>query len=142
MSSQKRKSKRRFRRSKLDAYAHIVGRVPDREVAAMAGITPDGVRMYRQRHKIPAYSSFKRTQQPADGGTERKRPAAPARVASESSSDYTAAFSVAVREGDGEQQFIVLASDIVAATRRAVSAAAKRGGEIVRVAYVAETLTA
>ena len=138
MSSQKRKSKRRFRRSKLDAYAHIVGRVPDREVAAMAGITPDGVRMYRQRHKIPAYSSFKRTQQPADGGTERKRPPAPARVAS----DYTAAFSVAVREGDGEQQFIVLASDIVAATRRAVSAAAKRGGEIVRVAYVAETLTA
>jgi len=139
MSSQIRKSKQRYRRSKLDAYAHLVGRIPDREVASMAGITPDGVRMYRQRHKIPAYSNFKRTlKAPARKPAPASKPS-PARTKSASN---TAAFSVSVRNSDGEQQFIVLASDIVAAARSAAAAAAKRGGEIIRVAYLAETLSA
>jgi len=51
---------KRYRRSKLDAYAHLVGRIPDRDVARMAGITPDGVRMYRQRHQIACHGDFKR----------------------------------------------------------------------------------
>ena len=115
MSGQKTASKRRFRRSKLDGYAHLVGRVPDREVAAMAGITPDGVRMYRQRHKIPAYSSFKRSLADTDAAPGGRPDAAP---------PVQAAFTVSVREGGSEQMFVVVASDIVSAARRAAGAAA------------------
>lgn len=42
------------RSSKLDGYMDLVGTLPDREVAAMAGVTPENVRAFRRRHDIPA----------------------------------------------------------------------------------------
>jgi len=106
------KTKQRYRRSKLDEHAHLVGRIPDREVASMAGMTPDGVRMYRQRHKIPAYSSFKRSLKEPVRAPVRV-PARPRMVAGE-----LQAFRVEVR-GAAEVQ-VVLAPDVVAAARAAV----------------------
>ena len=38
--------------SKLDDLLSVVGVLPDREVAKMAGISTEGVRMYRRRHDI------------------------------------------------------------------------------------------
>lgn len=40
-------------RSKLDAYRDVIGKLPDAEVAAMANVTAEGVRIYRRRHEIP-----------------------------------------------------------------------------------------
>jgi hypothetical protein len=40
----------------LDVYAHLVGAVPDSEVAAMAKMSVEGVRLYRKARGIP--SSF------------------------------------------------------------------------------------
>ncbi len=45
---------RRPRKSKLDAHTDIVGVLPDKEVAARAGVTPENVRTYRVRRGIPA----------------------------------------------------------------------------------------
>lgn len=42
------------RSSKLDHYMDLVGTLPDREVATMAGVTPENVRAFRRRHDIPA----------------------------------------------------------------------------------------
>jgi len=97
-------TKRRSRRSKLDAHVHLVGRIPDREVAAMAGISPDGVRMYRQRHKIPAYSTYKRSLK-----APTRAPTQPRVVTGE-----LHAFQVVV----GGRVCVVVAPDVVAAARR------------------------
>lgn len=45
---------RKSKPSRLDALAHLLGTLPDREVALQAGVSPENVRMYRQRRGIPA----------------------------------------------------------------------------------------
>jgi DNA-binding CsgD family transcriptional regulator len=42
------------RTSKLDAWAHLIGKQTDKEVAALANVTAENVRMYRMRRNIPA----------------------------------------------------------------------------------------
>lgn len=42
------------RRSRLDPFLGIIGKVPDREVAERAHCTPENVRMYRKKRGIPA----------------------------------------------------------------------------------------
>ena len=44
----------RRRKSKLDPYFDLLGKVEDRELATMAGVTRENVRAYRKRHGIPA----------------------------------------------------------------------------------------
>jgi hypothetical protein len=44
----------RPRKSKLDDHLDIVGKLSDREVAAIAGVTTENVRMYRVRRNIAA----------------------------------------------------------------------------------------
>lgn len=43
------------RGSKLDAFAERVGHVPDKELAAQAGCTPEAVAYYRKTRGVPAY---------------------------------------------------------------------------------------
>lgn len=45
---------RKSKPSRLDALAHLLGTLPDREVALQAGVSPENVRMYRQRRGIAA----------------------------------------------------------------------------------------
>lgn len=44
----------RAKASRLESFAHLLGRLPDREVALQAGVSPENVRMYRQRRGIVA----------------------------------------------------------------------------------------
>jgi len=44
----------RGRRSALDTYIDRLGRVPDAEIARLAGVTAENVRTYRHRRDIPA----------------------------------------------------------------------------------------
>jgi DNA-binding CsgD family transcriptional regulator len=44
----------RKRRTRLAPFADLLGRLPDAEVAARAGVTAENVRSYRRRHNIPA----------------------------------------------------------------------------------------
>lgn len=59
------------RSSKLDSYMDLVGTLPDREVATMAGVTPENVRAFRRRHNIPA-----RWRDEGDEGRVSEAPAA------------------------------------------------------------------
>lgn len=45
---------RKAKASRLDAFLDILGTVPDRTVAEQAGVSPENVRMYRQRRGIDA----------------------------------------------------------------------------------------
>lgn len=45
---------RKSKPSRLDALVHLLGTLPDREVALQAGVSPENVRMYRQRRGITA----------------------------------------------------------------------------------------
>ena len=45
---------KRAKPSRLDAYAHLLGTQSDRALAELAGVSPENVRMYRQRRGIEA----------------------------------------------------------------------------------------
>ena len=49
------KRPRKRRASALDPYQDRIGRVPDRHLAELAGVSAENVRAYRKRHGIPAY---------------------------------------------------------------------------------------
>ena len=112
------------RRSKLDPYLHLVGKVPDREVAERAGMTPDGVRMYRQRHGIPSYRSLKK----------RLKIVQPA-AASESGA--RTAFRVLVESDGVTEACVLVASDIAEAAREAQKRAK---GTVVGLEYLGRVL--
>ena len=143
---------KRFRKSKLDPYAHLIGKMPDKEVAAMAGTTPDGVRMYRLRHGIPAVSHTTRgrprkVDAPAPKKTKAAPKAAPPKRAagpkatSKVSKAISAAqaFEVLVRNKGDDTTYVVVAGDIVGAAQRS-SAAGK--GTVVGIRHLAEALVA
>lgn len=44
----------RGRRSALEAYSEMLGKIPDADIARLAGVTAENVRTYRQRRNIPA----------------------------------------------------------------------------------------
>lgn len=56
------KPKKRFRRSKIDPYSDLVGKIPDRMVAEKAGVTLNAVRNYRTNRGIASSRAFARKQ--------------------------------------------------------------------------------
>ncbi|MEQ1505694.1 MAG: hypothetical protein ABMB14_25900 [Myxococcota bacterium] len=50
----KRGADRAPRKSRIDAFAHLVGQFPDRVVAEKAGVSLNAVRNWRMRHGVPA----------------------------------------------------------------------------------------
>jgi hypothetical protein len=112
----------RRRRSKLDPYVHLVGKLSDREVASMAGMTPDGVRMYRQRHDIPPARSLRRAATPS---------------ASQSGLN---GYLVTVSAGETTADWILLASDLAEAAEKAASALGDRADAIESIRFLARAL--
>jgi len=116
--------KTQARRSKLDPYLHMVGKVPDREVAERAGMTPDGVRMYRQRHGIPSFRSMKKRLtivQPPRANQQGER----------------TAFRVLIEDDGATEACVLVASDIADAARVAQERA---GGTVVGLEYLGRVL--
>lgn len=80
-------SKPRRRRSKIDAFRDQVGLIPDLEIAKMAGVSVEGVRMYRRRHAIALEPSARRRR--------RRKPSAAAASAAAASAAAAAAAAAA-----------------------------------------------
>lgn len=59
------KPKKRFRRSKIDPFAELVGKIPDRLVAEKAGVTLNAVRNYRTNRGIASSRAYAREQREA-----------------------------------------------------------------------------
>lgn len=136
-------SKPRKRKSKLDPFQDLLGKVPDAEVAAMAGVTSENVRAYRRRHSIEAEW---RTKGAAPAAAPVAAPAAapvaaPAVEAAPAPAPAVAAsgaqaFAVIVEGKD--DVFIVLADDFVSAANEA--AARVGGARILSLEHVGSVL--
>lgn len=96
----------RGRRSALDPFAHLLGTVPDHEIARSAGVTPENVRTYRQRRGIHATWAHERTS--TNGAAEM------------------AAWVVTVEVGSESHRYAILAPDIGTAAGTAIRKATGR----------------
>lgn len=121
------------RKSKLDPYLEHIGVLPDREVAEMAGVTPENVRAFRARRDIPA--GWRGEGRVGAGGM----PGGFAECA-----DGPQGFAISVATADGSLDFVVLAEDIAQAATLAMRRLGARGveGRIQDIRYLAEALTA
>ncbi len=125
MADQQTHSHERRRRSKLDPYRHLIGKLSDREVASMAGITADGVRKYRQRHEIPAAQ----TRRP-----QRKRQHSTLQGA------QLNGYLVTVEEEGQQTDYLVLAKDLAEAAEKAQTSMEGQPVAILGIRYVAPAI--
>lgn len=125
MANHQARSSERKRRSKLEPYRHLVGKLSDREVASMAGITADGVRMYRQRHDIP----------PAQTRRNQRR-----RTHSSLLGAHLNGYLVTVEEEHSQSEYMVLAADLSEAAEKVQTALDGKSGSILGIRYVAPAL--
>lgn len=109
----------RHRPSKLDAYVHLLGRVPDRVVMREAGVSLNAVRNYRNKHGIPAAPRER-------GGTASPVPAGD-----------VSAWQVTLRTQGGTTDFAVLAGSMA----EAVAQAANAPGQVVGIRLVGPVLS-
>jgi hypothetical protein len=65
----KRGADRAPRKSRIDAFAHLVGQHPDRIVAEKAGVSLNAVRNWRMRHGVPASGRSGPETAPGGNGT-------------------------------------------------------------------------
>ena len=125
MAQQQSPAPERRRRSKLDPYRHLIGKLSDREVASMAGITADGVRMYRQRHAIPAAQTRR---------AQKKKQHSSLRGA------QLNGYLVTVEEENQQAEYLVLAADLAEAAEKAQASMEDQAVSIVGIRYVAPAI--
>ncbi|MBM4389479.1 MAG: hypothetical protein FJ090_00015 [Deltaproteobacteria bacterium] len=141
------------RKSKLDPYVHLLGKLPDAEIATRAGVTTENVRAYRSRRGInpskpnaPAKAAPVAPAAPARVETKAARAhaaSAPAAAARVTAGGKPSAFTVTADGKAGEVvTYAVVASDIAEAARLAIAGLAARGstGAIRGIQRVAELL--
>lgn len=80
-ASTKKKGSRRKRRSRVDAFAELVGQVPDRVVAERAGVTIGAVRNWRVARGIPAAGRLALPPEPGEVAEALAAPPAEAKPA-------------------------------------------------------------
>jgi len=98
--------------SRIDPFRELLGRVPDVEVAALAGVTRAAVRNYRSRRNILSNAENRR----------RSEVVASPRSSAKSPAEGTVAFRVCLVNG---QTGVILAESVVEAARRARAAGLK-----------------
>ena len=125
MANQPSQTRERRRRSKLDPYRHLIGKLSDREVASMAGITADGVRMYRQRHEIPAAQT---------------RRAPKKRQHSTLQGAQLNGYLVTVEQDNQQTDYLVLAKDLAEAAEKTQASMEDQSVSILGIRYVAPAI--
>lgn len=115
------------RRSRLEDFRDVLGVLPDKEVARRAGLTPEGVRIYRKRKGIPRRSPVGELAHLEAARTPARGPLA---------------WRVDLGSPDGTETVVVFATDLVGASRAARSAALGREARVEQVSFVGPVLTA
>ncbi|HCH64551.1 MAG TPA: hypothetical protein DFR83_17225 [Deltaproteobacteria bacterium] len=145
------------RKSRLDPFYAQLGKVPDAEIAARAGVTPENVRAYRSRHGIKAeYRERRRmetrsrkqavaVQAPTPTVETPKTPSrkrsSPVVAFKSVGASAQQAFSFNV---DGsEETWVVVASDVAKAAVRAMAALEEisPGGRIASITYIGRAVS-
>lgn len=140
----KKARKRAFvgRRSRVAAYAHLLGEVPDAEIASMIGMSMQNVRAYRIRRGIEAgwrlptkAKSIGEVVVPSKSDTSGGLTAAPQQV-------VRWAYRVTARVGVENREFIVLGDSLSDAAVQAESRLAKRipRARVLEIVTLAEAL--
>lgn len=128
--SGKKKLRSRGKPSKLDPFRHLLGTMPDADVAEKAGVSANAAAAYRRRRDIPSYRANKRagklddetTSETPTSETPTSEAAAPSRASSKSRASTTPSGTLvfAVTLKDGSTAY-VLADDLVDAASKAQS---------------------
>ncbi|MEQ1568371.1 MAG: hypothetical protein ABMA64_22230, partial [Myxococcota bacterium] len=124
------------RRSKIDAFRHLVGVLTDPEVAVQAGVTRTAVQMYRKKHRIPPAAppgdpTVARTRTPEAIAARAAVPPRPA----PSGAGRQFAWKLTLASAGGELVRIAVAEDAASACSRAAAY-----GDVVSVERLAEAL--
>lgn len=117
------------RKSKIDAFAHLLGVEHDRVVAMKAGVTVNAVRNYRTKRGIGAVTGRPAATEPAVVTVQ----AVPTNGAT--NGVHSAAWLVVVGNGEARKQRVVVAGSISDAARQAEAAGL---GHVVSLEYVAD----
>ena len=105
---------RKPRPSKLDPWRHLLGELPDKQLAEMPGVSAENVRSYRLRRGIAARWR-------GEGTPETRSPAATERVASPAPARLDGsrwAFRVVAEVEGTRREFVAFATDMAAAARQ------------------------
>jgi hypothetical protein len=127
---------RRKRRSKLDPFLAQIGKSPDREIALLAGVSADAVRMYRQRHKIPSFRAYSKKLAALSPRPPSQPERPPQRAAGANGAQR--AFLLRVKTAKKETEWVILASTIADAATQAESA---NRGEVLALRYLGDLLS-
>lgn len=117
------------RQSKLDPFLDLVGKIPDAEVAVQAGVTPENVRAFRNRHGIAAYYRLPTVEgeppaPPRRGRPPKVRPAAAppaAPVAPPESPKLTGGVEAWALKSSSGRRYVILGAGFAAAAVEAVA---------------------
>lgn len=127
---------RRKRRSKLDPFLAQIGKSPDRELAVLAGVSADAVRMYRQRHKIASFRAYSKQLAALPARPTPASDSLPPRPAQRGGAQR--AFLLRVKTAKKETEWVILASTIADA---ATQAEAANRGEVLSLRYLGDLLS-
>jgi len=121
------------RKSKIDAYQHLLGVEHDRVVAMKAGVTINAVRNYRTKRGIPAATGRPSAETPRSAvpRSSESNGAAP----TPNGVHLAAAWLGVAGEGEARQQRVVVADSITDAARQAEAAGL---GHVISLEYVAD----
>ena len=117
-----RGKKPRRRKSRLDPYRKELGLLPDKQVAELAGVSPENVRAYRKRHGIKAqwqsavtHPAMQPVATPSRSPKTTLAPATKRRKSHTTSRSW--AFRVTADVGGEEKEYVTLGADVVEAAR-------------------------
>lgn len=132
----------RGRRSALDPYADLLGKVPDGEIARMAGVTPENVRTYRARRGISANWQGRGKDEAAPVAASAPAAAAPVAAFAPGSSAGRTAYLVNVDRAGTTTGYAIIATDFAHAAQVAVELVGKHhgGANIKAIQRIAELL--
>jgi hypothetical protein len=124
------------RKSRIEPFQDLLGRVTDRTVADKAGVSINAVRHYRHRLGIKAVQSSD-MDEVATPAPAPRAPVAARPVVRPVASSGSSAWLVTFRSEDDETQRVVLAGSMVGAAEAAASGGL---GDVVAIEWLAETL--
>ncbi|MFZ5476690.1 MAG: hypothetical protein ACOZNI_07945 [Myxococcota bacterium] len=127
------------RKTPIDAYAHLLGTVPDAEVARLAGASVAAVATYRMRRKVPPFRATVPPERPTPAPAPPQAPvseahappppvvAAPPAREEPPAVPASLAYKVLAANAAERKVFLVVAGDVVEGMTAAVRGLAARG---------------
>ena len=119
------------RTSKLTLFHDLIGTVPDREIAVMAGCSIATVCHFRKRHDIPSFRSRLSSEARAQVGSTALVPHTIPKLAQVATASPPQAYRATVETGHGAQDYIVIGGSFVQAAQKATTK-----GEVRSMAYL------